>query len=62
MWFFVEPHTTIHEFKTQCQSEDLQISQIDVMVENGFANESDSIYKHLEAKAPLWLRLNNITY
>jgi hypothetical protein len=44
MWFFVEPHTTIQEFKTQCKSEDTEISQIDVMLENGFANETDLIY------------------
>lgn len=61
-WFYVEPNTTVAEFKQSCQAEDAKLSQIDVLIKDGFAQETEPIYKYLESKQPLYLRLNNITY
>lgn len=62
MWFFVEPSTTVQEFKKLCKSEDTLVSQIDVLDEQGSSNETQPIYDLLEKKQALYLRLNNITY
>jgi hypothetical protein len=36
-WFYVEPNTTVSEFKQSCKAEDAELAQIDVLTKDGFA-------------------------
>lgn len=62
VWFFIEPTTTVQEFKVLCKAEDSAIDEIDITDGKGLINNSDSLYKHLHSRVPLNLRINNIQY
>lgn len=60
-WFFIEPTTTVHAFKSQAKQEDTQIIAIDVMDSKGSVNDQKPMLQLLESSQML-LRLNNISY
>lgn len=62
MWFFVEPKTTVGEFKNLLLQEDAQVSSIIVLKDNGQSSDQESLYQLFENGEPLFLKLNNITY
>lgn len=62
IWFFVEPKTTVGDFKNLLVQEDTQISTIDLLKSNGQTSDSESLYELFEKGEPLFVKLNNITY
>ena len=52
-WFFVQPSTTVTEFKKACLQEDNQLDGVDILLNNKSVSEDHKMYELLEKREPL---------